>query len=283
MVGRIADGPQAGYHLIDSLVVFAAVADEVVLVPSSRLSVALQGPFAAGLPPGPDNLALKAAQALARWADVTQGARIRLRKHIPIAAGLGGGSADAAAVLRGLNELWRLGAGEAELAALGAKLGADLPTCLAAVPSLVSGYGERVAPAPALPEGLWLVLVNPLVALATSRVFGALRGPFRPGPTRPGGYADAAALAAALGEGRNDLEPPARALLPAIGEVLARLKAAEGCLIARLSGSGATCFGLFAGEGSARAAANSIGEGRSGWWVRATAVLGARLEVLPWP
>jgi 4-diphosphocytidyl-2-C-methyl-D-erythritol kinase len=261
VVGRRADG----YHLLDSLAVFADVADAVQVAPAGTLTLELAGPFAAALAGEPDNLVLRAARALAAAAGIAPRARIVLAKRLPVASGLGGGSADAAAALRALARLWRLELPGALLAGLAASLGADVPVCLACRPARMGGVGEVLAPAPALPR-CGMVLVNPGVAVATAAVFRARAGrPFSSVAVLPAGWADAAAMASGLAGLDNDLESPASELCPAIGAVLAALRRLEGCLLARMSGSGATCFALFADAPAAgRAAAALV---RPGWWV----------------
>jgi len=199
------------------------------------------------------------------------GARMRLHKNLPVAAGLGGGSADAAAALAGLAQLWGLEATPA-LADLAISLGADVPVCLAGRPSFVSGIGEQLTPAPPLPPA-WLVLANPGRPLATAAVFAAHAGAF----SRPRRWAepikDAATLAARLATGGNDLESAARRLVPEIGEVLAALSATAGCRLARMSGSGATCFGLYAERAAAAAAVVAMRSRQRRWWLRAAPIL----------
>lgn len=271
LLGRRADG----LHRLDSLVAFAGIGDLVEVRPAGRLTLAAAGPFAAALPPPEENLALRAARWLAARAGLPQaGAAIRLRKTLPVAAGIGGGSSDAAAVLRALLRLWRLPLAPEDLARASAALGADLPVCLAAAPRFVGGAGERLAPAPPLPPA-HLVLVNPGQPLATAAVFAARRGPWSRRARWQAAPADAAALARRLARRRNDLAPAARRLLPAVAEALAALAAAEGCLLARLSGSGPTAFGLFAEEREAAQAAGAIAAARPGWWVRAAPLLAA--------
>jgi 4-diphosphocytidyl-2-C-methyl-D-erythritol kinase len=261
VVGRRADG----YHLLDSLAVFADVADVVQVAPAETLTLEVAGPFAAALAGEPDNLVLRAARALAAVAGVVPRARIVLAKHLPVASGLGGGSADAAAALRALARLWRLELSGACLAGLAASLGADVPVCLACRPARMGGVGEALAPAPALPR-CGMVLVNPGVAVATSAVFRARAGrPFSSAAVLPAGWTDAEAMAGSLVGLDNDLQSPARELCPAIGAVLAALSGLEGCLLARMSGSGATCFALFADAPAARRAAAALV--RPGWWV----------------
>lgn len=260
VVGRRADG----YHLLDSLVAFADLADTVEAAPANDLSLAVDGaaPGAAALRTEPDNLVLKAARLLATRAGKPPQAALRLSKNIPVAAGLGGGSADAAAALRVLADLWRVRLAENDLRALAAGLGADVPMCLAGRPSFATGVGEVLAPAPALPDCA-LLLVNPRVTLATAEVFAARQGAFsqpRP-PARPwSGLADFVEMLAARG---NDLTEAAVSLRPVVGEVLAILGASEGVRYAAMSGSGATCFALYATVAEARAAAAHL---PPAWW-----------------
>ena len=255
MTGRRPDG----YHRLDSLAVFACVGDRLAARPAEGLALRIEGPFAAGLSVGEDNLVLRAARALAAAAGIAPKAALSLTKNLPPASGLGGGSADAAASLRLLGRLW--GVSVADGLAVG--LGADVPVCLLSRPARMGGIGEVLSAAPALPE-LGLCLVNPGVAVATASVFAARRSPFSPPARLPEGWADAASLAADLARLGNDLEAPAIGLCPAIHAVLAVLEAAPGCLLARMSGSGATCFGLFADPAAAAHAAASLV--RPGWW-----------------
>jgi len=265
VTGRRADG----YHQLDSLVSFAAFGDTLEIAPAESLELRLSGPFAPALGEG-DNLAMRAAAALAGRLGRPAGLRIGLEKRIPVAAGLGGGSADAAAVLRGLARLWRLGPEHADTldeVALG--LGADVPVCLHRRAACMAGIGERLSAPPPLPPCAAL-LVNPGLPVPTGRVFAARRGPYSSAGRFEESPADAGALAALLRERRNDLEAPALAQEPAIGRVLARLGGAPGCLLARMSGSGGTCFGLFAGEADAAAAARAIAREHPAWWVQPT-------------
>lgn len=268
VVGRRADG----YHLLDSLVAFAAVGDEVRAAPAPALSLKLAGPQSTALKgPVEENLVWRAAELLAARAGREPAASLELVKRLPVASGIGGGSSDAAAALRALDALWRLGLDEAALGALGVRLGADLPVCLLARAAWLSGVGERVEPAPALPPVVAL-LVNPGVGLATPSVFAMRQGPFS-APARfaamPG---DAAGLAALLAQRRNDLTEAAIALVPEIARVLERLERLEGALVARMSGSGATCFALFAEHAAAEAAAAQLHADEPRWWVAAAAL-----------
>lgn len=257
VTGRRPDG----YHLLDSLVVFADVGDVVRIAPGGGLTIT--GPQAGALGAGADNLCLRAAH-LARL----QGA-ITLEKHLPVAAGLGGGSADAAAVLRLAARLGLAPPSEAAILALGA----DVPVCLNARSVRMRGIGEDLAPL-VLPQA-WVVLVNPGLALATGAIFSGLAAHENaPLPDIPP-LADVVALAGFLAMQRNDLEAPAITLAPVIGEALAALGAMPGCLLARMSGSGACSFGLFAGEAGAKAAAAALAGARPGWWVRAASLRGS--------
>ena len=267
VTGRRADG----YHLLDSLVAFAGVFDTLRMTPAEGLSLVVEGPFGDAIPSGPDNLVLKAAHLLREAAGIEHGAEIVLEKNLPVASGIGGGSADAAATLGGLARLW--GVGGVDLAQLGLSLGADVPVCLFGKPAFMDGIGEQVTRAPTLPPA-WLVLVNPGVGLSTPAVFEARRGDFT---SRSGRYGDAPAsaevLADLLSAGGNDLTNAARGLQPVIGDVLRALEGADDVLLARMSGSGATCFGLFKENAAAARAAAELGGNHPEWWVHAAPLL----------
>ena len=262
VTGRREDG----YHLLDSLIAFAALGDLVTVLPACEIRLGVEGQFAEAVPTGSDNLVIRAARALARHAGITDGAAIILEKQMPTAAGLGGGSADAAATLRALVRLWDVEIGEDALAELGLSLGADVPICLAGYPAFVGGIGEAITPVPDLPAA-WLVLVNPGVAVSTPAVFRTREGDFSASARFDGAAADAPALAALLALRHNDLTEPAMGQAPVIGDVLAALTVIPDCLLARMSGSGATCFGLFADEVAARAAARLVALDNPSWWV----------------
>jgi len=259
VTGRRADG----YHLLDSLVIFAGVGDTLRARDADGLSVDVTGPFAAGLAGEADNLVLRAARDLAAVMGVPARARLSLEKNLPIAAGIGGGSSDAAAALRLLGRLWGPAAEATLKPPLAARLGADVPVCLAGRPARMRGIGERLDPGPALPE-FGIVLVNPGAALATAEVFQARGGAFSREAVLPRGWADAASMAAGLAALGNDLEPSAARLRPVITEVLAAMRADPSCLLARMSGSGATCFCLCQDPAEAAAAAARLA--RPGWW-----------------
>lgn len=249
-----------GQHELETLFAFTGFGDALAAEPAAGLSLAVGGPFAGPAGEGANNLVLRAARALAAAAGVDAGAALTLTKRIPVAAGFGGGSADAAAALRLLNRLWKLNWDAARLEALAATLGADVPACVTSCPSFGGGRGERLAPYDPGLAGTPLLLVNPRVAVATRDVFagwdGVDRGPLDAGDWRAG---------------RNDLEPPARAIAPAIGAVLAEL-AATGPALARMSGSGASCFALYADSDQRDAAIAALAAVRPGWWLMATAI-----------
>jgi 4-diphosphocytidyl-2-C-methyl-D-erythritol kinase len=257
VVGRRADG----YHLLDSLVVFADLHDEIAAEAADDLTLAIDGPFAGALADESDNLMLRAARALAEAHGRAPQARLRLTKRIPVSAGIGGGSADAAATLRALAELWSVAIPDD----LPLRLGADVPACLADHTLFIAGIGEELFAAPRLPPG-YLLLVNPGRALATRDVFGARSGdvsladPFIEAP------ADVADFARVLGERSNDLTAAATRLAPEIGLVQEAVAATDGCRLARMSGSGATVFGLYASREEAMRGAATVARAHPTWW-----------------
>jgi 4-diphosphocytidyl-2-C-methyl-D-erythritol kinase len=261
-----------GYHELDSLFAFAEIGDRLAVSLEEDLLLSVDGPFADAVPSDADNLVLRAARALGGGEG--RGAHLRLTKNLPVASGIGGGSADAAAALRGLNHLWELGLSRDELARIGATLGADIPACVLSRPLQVSGIGETLRDAVPLPD-CRVVLINPGVEISTPAVFcrfDAAVSSFRqPAPLGPCGTPQE--LADALARRANDLEPPAMAMSPAIGTVLDALSRASGCLVARMSGSGATCFGLFAGQEAAIATAEGLRRDHPEWWIAEGALL----------
>ena len=270
VVGRRGDG----YHLLDSLVAFTEYGDTITAMAADDLSLRLDGPFGAILVGDPaENLVLRAARLLAEHAGVPPRAAITLTKRLPVASGIGGGSSDAAATLRALVKLWGITITASDLGAIALRLGADVPVCLARCTARLGGIGERITPAPALPP-VAMVLVNPGVGLATPKVFAARQGDFSQGPGSGGIFAtsppDLPALVAGLGDFGNDLTAPAISLLPVIADCLAGLEAQPGCRLARMSGSGATCFGVFDNASTAAAAATAITARQPGWWAVAT-------------
>jgi 4-diphosphocytidyl-2-C-methyl-D-erythritol kinase len=264
-----------GYHPLHSLMVFADLGDEVRLEPAAAMELAMAGPFAGELQGPGDNLVIRARDAFLAGRPAAP-FRLVLDKRLPVAAGLGGGSSDAAATLRLLaRELELDGAPLAELAA---RLGSDTPACLAARPVLASGRGEILIDPPSLPD-LPAVLVNPGVGLSTGAVFDAYdEAPDARGgaaPRWPSSVRTPAEAGAFLAGCRNDLQAPAARLQPAIAQVLDALAVQAGCLLARMSGSGATCFGLWPDADAARAAAERLRRREPRWWVAQTTLAGA--------
>ncbi|MBI1391624.1 MAG: 4-(cytidine 5'-diphospho)-2-C-methyl-D-erythritol kinase [Alphaproteobacteria bacterium] len=264
-----------GLHDLASLFVFADCGDVVTAEPADALSLRVTGEFSnelAGADPE-RNLVMRAARALAATRGGIAGARMTLEKRLPVAAGVGGGSADAAAALRALAKIWRLDIGAAGLRRLAFSLGADVPACLAATPVDVAGAGERLAPGPALPP-LWICLANPRVATPTGPIFRAFDH-VNPTPAAPNlarrPPRTIAGVARLFAETRNDLEPAAIARAPAVGEAIEFLRRQRGAIGARMSGSGATAFALFASAAAAGRAARA-GAAR-GWWTAAAKLL----------
>ena len=265
VTGRRGDG----YHMLDSLIAFADIGDRLTAEPAGVLSLEVSGPEARSLPSTyEDNLVLRAARLLAAHAGITTGAALRLQKSLPVAAGIGGGSSDAAAALRALRQLWQVSVGDAALRALAAELGADIPACVGGRAVWVGGIGERIDPAAALPKA-GILLANPRTKLPTAAVFAARRGAFGdPGRFEPM-PASVVGLAQTLMRCRNDLTDAAIGLVPEIGAVLASLRALPGALLARMSGSGATCFALFRDRGAAERAREALAAAEPRWWCAA--------------
>jgi 4-diphosphocytidyl-2-C-methyl-D-erythritol kinase len=270
VAGRRADG----YHLLESLVVFSRIGDRVTISAADEDRFSVTGPFAGLVPAGTSNLVLRARDRLrAAFPAMTETpVAIELEKVLPVASGIGGGSSDAAQTLHALAEICRI-ADHAALVGIGRELGADIPMCLAARPLIARGIGEVLEPVkrfPALP----LVLVNPGVAVPTAEVFRALAFRDNPGLPPLPAELDFPSVCGWLAAARNDLQPSAIAIAPAIAATLQALKE-SGAAFARMSGSGATCFGLFETRDSARGAAEKIGAAHPGWWAVATQTMRA--------
>jgi 4-diphosphocytidyl-2-C-methyl-D-erythritol kinase len=271
VTGRRPDG----YHTLESLVVFTRLGDVVAVKPASTLRLSVTGPFAsaiADVDPA-ENLAMRAATALARRFSVRTGADIALRKNLPVAAGIGGGSSDAAATLRLLDRLWCLDAPPVVLSGIAADIGADVPVCLAGRPSLVAGIGETCRPLAALPAW-WLVLANPGRPLPTAAVFARFDLEAMRGTRGVSGRGDVALDR--IRRAANDLDGSARLLVPEIDSLISALAGSRGCHLARLSGSGPTCFGVFDDRRDAARAARGLATAHPAWWVRATSLRRAR-------
>ena len=268
-----------GFHALESLAAFTEVGDKLTFAPAKTLSLRAEGPFAGKLPPHEDNLIIKAARALGG----ERGASIVLEKYLPVASGLGGGSADAAAALRGLNLLWELGHNDKELTKIAEPLGSDVPVCVVSRPALMEGRGEQVTPLAKLPQ-LALVLVNPNVMLPTVDVFSRVEkrtgtGQMERSPARLETLWDVTAY---LAGARNDLEAPACALAPIIDEILDALSEQDGCAFVQMSGSGPSCYALFERREAALSAAEAIAHEHPKWWVRASRVADANIGVPHW-
>lgn len=270
-----------GYHDIESLFAFVDHGDmlRAEARDDKELTLSIDGPFAAGLDDGPDNLVLRAAKALlitvcseqgregsSQAGGARLGADLFLTKNLPVASGIGGGSADAAAALRLLNNLWSCGLDDRQLCAIAETLGSDIPACVISQALRVEGRGEALdlIDLPSL-HGLPILLVNPGIPLGTAPVFKRWDQQDR-------GALDSSSLAAIIRDGRNDLEAPARSLVPEIAQVLDALSAQPGVLIARMSGSGATCFALFSTPVAAASAQHAIAAAHPGWWLMSGSV-----------
>ena len=262
-----------GYHLLDSLVVFGGAADRLIIKPSDHLHFSVSGPFSKTLLDEPDNLIVRAAKSLASELNLPARADIRLIKNLPIAAGIGGGSSDAAKALLGLQQLWRRALSPERLHALALELGADVPMCLEGSCVRAQGIGDQLQPGPRLPADLGLVLINPNRPISTLQLFKALKRRDNPPiGALPSAFLSAAALSDWLGDQRNDMEMAAIEQAPVIDHVLQALGDCDRCLFARMSGSGATCFGLFARTDEAEEAARHLARSHPNWWVSAGGV-----------
>lgn len=271
VLGRREDG----YHELESLVAFAGIGDALALAPDAALGLTVAGPQGASLAGEGDNLVLRAARALSDEVPGLRTGRFHLIKRLPVASGIGGGSADAAAALRLLARLNGLAIEAPELCRAAVRVGADVLVCLESRARLMAGIGDRLGPALTLPP-LFAVLVNPRVSVATADVFRTLG--LAPGQIRAAGktrqeaprWDRAAALIAALQALGNDLEAPAQQVAPVITTVLGRLASLPGCRLARMSGSGATCFALFDDCRQSAAAARALTREQPGWWIKPT-------------
>ena len=270
ILGKRADG----YHDLESLVVFAGLADRVTLTLDAPLGLDVDGPTAASAGDVADNLVLRAARELAARTDGVRFGRFALTKQIPVAAGLGGGSADAAAALRLVMRVNGIARDNPRVMAAARATGADVPVCLDPRPRVMRGIGDVLSAPLDLPP-LPAVLVNPGVPVPTRDVFGKLglqKGETRgaAGEIDAGRLTERGALVACLKSQPNDLEVPAIAIQPVIADVIAAIERQRGCLLARMSGSGATCFGLFDTDAAAAGAANALSSSQPTWWVAPT-------------
>jgi len=267
VTGRRADG----YHLLNSLVVFPKGGDELSVQEADDITLSVSGPFADVAGPVEDNLVLKAARLLRRHRQGSHGAQISLTKNLPVAAGIGGGSSDAATTLLLLNDLWDLNLPRSDLARLGLELGADIPACVYGTPLIMSGIGEELVEIKEFPK-IYILLVNSKIKVITSDIFRRLRisdsasseADFQFDPTDD--------LLPQLQKSRNDLQPAALEHAPDIARMITALEAGEGCTLARMSGSGATCFGLFEDADLMEKAASQIVQAHPSWWVEPSVI-----------
>ncbi|MDA0787144.1 MAG: 4-(cytidine 5'-diphospho)-2-C-methyl-D-erythritol kinase [Proteobacteria bacterium] len=261
-----------GYHALESLVVFSDFGDRLYLEPARDFNLVRTGPYAAELPVRPDqDLTARAIAGLAEICARPPAFKITLEKNIPVAAGLGGGSADAAAAIRLVCREWDVDPNDPRVRGLAATLGADVLMCLYSRPAWIAGAGEQVSPIEKCAR-LDLLLVNPCVPLSTAQVFGAYEPAGAVAPIDPASVdlASSASVLAFLEHQRNDLAAPAQGLCPVISDMLGGLAQSRGCRLARMSGSGPTCFAVFDGEERCQRAARELGARHPGWWVRPT-------------
>ncbi len=255
VTGRREDG----MHLLDSIVVFPHVGDVLEASTAGDLTLEIGGPFGNELDAGDGNLVMRAARMLSG-----KGAELRLRKNLPVASGIGGGSADAAATIRLLSDMWDVDAPSLERLT---DLGADVPVCMAQVPTRMSGIGEKLVALPATPR-FWIVLANAGQGVETGAVFKAMKSRDNAGLSNiPENFPTVESLFDYLRTQRNDMQAAAVENCPVIADVLRALEATQNCALSRMSGSGGTCFGLFYSEEDAAAAALAVREGHPDWWV----------------
>ena len=248
-----------GMHLLDSIVVFPAVGDVLEASAADNLTLKIDGPFGSGLDAGDGNLVTRAARTLG-----DKGAALRLRKNLPVASGIGGGSADAAASIRLLTDMWDVDVPSLEKLT---DLGADVPVCMAQAPTRMSGIGEKLVALPAMPN-FWIVLANAGQGVETGAVFGAMKSRDNAGLSDiPESFQTVDNLFDYLRAQRNDMQAAAIEKCPIIADVLAAISATRNCALSRMSGSGGTCFGLFESEVDAVSAANEVRQSNPNWWV----------------
>jgi len=265
VTGRRADG----YHDLDTLAVFAGCGERVVVEEADDLLLQAEGPFSASVPHDETNLVIAAARLFFLTAGIGSKILLSLNKTIPAGAGLGGGSADAAATFRALNQYFKTGFDDQTLAELGGTLGADIPMCVYGRALRARGIGDIIEPIERM-KNLHLVLVWPGKSVSTASVFARLQNVSNdPLPDLPDAFPAAQDVAGYLAKTRNDLQADALEIEPAIGNALDALAATDRCLLARMSGSGSACFGLYPSHAEAAAAGRLIGTAHPGWWVRA--------------
>ncbi len=268
--------PSDGYHILDSLFIFTELGDELFFAPSDDLSLEIKGDFSGFISASPDNSILKAARMLGEALNITPKAKITLFKNLPIAAGIGGGTADAAATLTGLQKLWHRTLPEKKLYEIAVKLGSDVSPSLYGRPVLIGGTGDILKPSPILPR-MGILLANPMVPVFSGEIFRSRKPVFTPPFTFKGKYTDVCELAKDLQSCRNDLTDAAIAIQPEIADVLQAISEnTDDCRLARMSGSGATCFGLYDSFDSAEKAQKALKKKYPLWWIKASGLKGQK-------
>lgn len=258
---HVIDRRPDGYHNLESLVTFTDLADKITITPASSFFLNTRGEFVGDI--DSINIVAKVASIMGPQ----KGVQIELTKNIPVAGGLGGGSSDAAATFHGLNELWKLGLSEQELIDKASSLGADIPVCIHGKPCYMLGNGEKIEKLHIFPA-IDMVLVNPRIMLPTSAVFKDIGTFSKPNHKKCYNFNYIEDLVEYLESTRNDLYVKSRVLVPAIDEIIDTMQALQGCLLARMAGSGATCFGIFKNSEKAEEAASYLSRSRPGWWVK---------------
>lgn len=263
-----------GYHALDSLVAFADIGDIITIESAPSFSFHINGPFADSFKSkersaflNGENIVIKAARSLSQVADRTLDIKITLTKNLPLSSGLGGGSSDAAATIWGLQKLWKLEHNAKYIIPLMAKLGADIPVCLNCTPTRMQGIGDILLPAPTMPE-IPILLINPMISCATQDIFLHHNATFKKKTTLPDTFNSVFDLVTTLNTLENDLFEPALNLIPKIGNVINALNTQKQCLFSRMSGSGASCFGLFETIEHAEHSAKKIKTENPDWWIK---------------
>ncbi|MEZ5758745.1 MAG: 4-(cytidine 5'-diphospho)-2-C-methyl-D-erythritol kinase [Emcibacteraceae bacterium] len=272
---RITGRRDDGYHLLDSIVVFADYGDILTVETGRGLTLEISGPFSDGLDYGPDNLIIKAAQLFFKETAISPNVNFKLIKNLPVSSGIGGGSADAAAAIRLLMDLYKPEISQTRIMALALEIGADVPVCLYSQSAQMCGIGERIKPI-TIADDIYMLLVNPLKSVSTADVFKAYANSgqdFESEREIAKGPVHIQLMLNILKDSTNSLEQAACALESEIEDILKALNKTEGALISRMSGSGATCFSLYRTKEDCAAAALKIREFNKSWWVRETKII----------
>ena len=272
---HVQEARKDGFHNLESLVAFAELHDVISIEKADRLELLRTGPFATEVDVEPkQDLIIRAALALGRLAGIEPKVRISLTKNIPVSAGLGGGSSDAAATIKLLSQYWDISINQTNIMSLALSLGADVPACIHGKEALIRGVGDTIIPASLPKKKLAVVFVKPKESLSTSSVFKFFTGPFVKECSQRLKFTNIGSLAAYLSGKKNSLTSPAEILCSDIKTALAGLKESQGCYLSRLSGSGPTCFGLFLNQKMAHASASKISRDHPNWWVMETFISG---------